>query len=133
MLACVACGTSPPSKAPAAPAAPKPPATRDELLAATLAALAASDRAALDRLTDDSAMDRLLDCRDPVKAHKARERYRKREAELVAALGGAPLELVGVDDDKTLRRVAAGDPVGVACTAKLAFETHALAVTVKAA
>jgi hypothetical protein len=112
------------------PAAPGPPATRDALVAATLAAISAGDVDALARLADvDAIAARALACGTHEDNHAEIAKTRERIGELIARAkegGGVRVELEGVDRDKRTRVVEVGNEAGGHCTAKVRLVFHDL-------
>src|SRR5262249_2348663 len=129
-LLVIACGGATPAAPQPARAEREAPTSRDDLIAATLAATSLRDSAALDRLHHGALDDRAFECTSAAWRARAREIFQTREARMLDKLGGARLELVGIDNDRTQLRLAPGGRFG-SCTAKLGVETHAIDLVVK--
>src|SRR5262249_6279902 len=134
-----ACGSTSASSPPTAVGnhltEPSPTASRDDLVAATVRALAAHNVAALEKLCVADPLAGAIDCAD----HDDELRWKPSNscegfADVVTKLHDVRIELVRIDVDNRRMGFAKGDRLpGGTCTAKAVMEFHGLKAAVRVA
>jgi hypothetical protein len=111
------------------PAAPGPPATRDALITATLAAISAGDVDALAKLADlDALSARATTCATKPDYAELTTATRDRIKKLVGRV--KRVELISIGDDSSISTLEAGQDAGKGCTTKMRVAFHELKLNV---